>query len=104
MKIFGTARCFATKKGFERAKSYVRGLMSGVDRKNGWQLAEFVGDPDPYAIQNFLYRATWNVDTVRDKLRDTARALLLCDHEKGVLIIDETGFLKLGKHSVGVKR
>ncbi len=98
------AQCFVTKKSFERAKSYVRGLMSGVDRKNGWQLAEFVGDPDPYAIQNFLYRATWNVDAVRDNLIEAARASLLCDREKGVLIVDETGFLKQGKHSVGVKR
>lgn len=100
----GFAQCFVTKKSFKRAQSYVRGLMGGIERKNGWQLAEFTGDVDPYAIQNFLYRATWDVGMMRDKLSVAARETLLCDDEKGVLIIDETGFLKQGDCSAGVKR
>lgn len=97
-------KCFAYGKTAIRAREYVRGLMAGIERKNGWQLAEFIGDRTPYAIQNFLSRAVWNENLARDQLQSIARSCLLEDNEKGVLIIDETGFLKQGKHSAGVKR
>ena len=97
-------KCFAYRKTFVRAQEYVRGLMAGIERKNGWQLAEFIGDKAPYGIQNFLSRAIWNEDLATDQLRSIACSCLLEENERGVLIIDETGFLKKGEHSAGVKR
>jgi SRSO17 transposase len=84
------------------ASAYLKGLLSPVERKNSWQLAEVVGDPTPYAFQSLLGRAHWDADAVRDDLRDYVR-----DHlgdPSGVLVLDETGFVKKGEHSAGVQR
>ena len=86
----------------ERAGVYLRGLTASVERKNGWQLAEFVGDATPDNLQHFIGRARWSADEVRDDLR-TYVAERLADDE-GVLIVDETGFLKKGTKSAGVGR
>src|SRR5947209_1971127 len=53
----------------ERATAYLRGLLSPVERKNSWQLAEEAGDQKPYGFQHLLGRAEWNADEVRDDLR-----------------------------------
>jgi SRSO17 transposase len=84
------------------AGAYLKGLLSPVERKNGWQLAEVVGDPTPYALQHLLGRARWDADAVRDDLRDYVVEHL--GDPSGVLVIDETGFLKKGTHSAGVQR
>ena len=84
------------------AGAYLKGLLSPVERKNSWQLAEVVGDPTPYALQNLLGRAQWDADAVRDDLRDYVREHL--GDPGGVLVLDETGFLKKGEHSAGVQR
>ena len=47
---------FARSEARQRCKSYLRGLLSSVERKNGWQLAEYAGDPTPYGIQHLLGR------------------------------------------------
>lgn len=96
--------CFKTRSTRHRAQSYVRGLLGTVERKNSWQLAEFLGDSEPYGIQQLLYRASWDVEKTRDELILAAKEYLLKAEEKGVLVVDETGFLKKGKHSAGVKR
>lgn len=96
--------CFTYTKTAIRARDYVRGLMSGIERKNGWQLAEFIGDEAPYAVQNFLSRAIWSSDMARDQLLEIAPAYLLEKGDMGSLVIDETGFIKKGNHSAGVKR
>jgi len=87
-----------------RAAAYIRGLLGPVKRKNGWQLAEHLGDATPHGIQRLLDRASWSADEVRDTLIGYARAHLLTDGDHGVLIVDETGFLKKGDKSVGVQR
>lgn len=93
---------FSRAEARERALIYLRGLLSPVERKNGWQLAEEAGDETPYAMQHLLGRAVWSADEVRDDLRDyVVRSL---GDEDGVLVIDETGFLKKGTKSVGVQR
>jgi SRSO17 transposase len=79
-------------------------LLGPVQRKNGWQLAEYVGDASPHGIQRLLDRARWDADEVRDALMHYARAHLLTEGDHGVLIVDETGFLKKGDKSVGVQR
>ena len=95
-------RCYANKRGFEHALKYITGLLSPIERKNGWQLAEARGDKTPYAIQQFLFRGRWSADELRDCLKEYVREHL--GDENGVLIVDETGFLKKGKKSAGVMR
>src|SRR5438445_924976 len=85
-----------------RAKSYIRGLLSPIERKNGWQLAEELGESTPYSIQYFLNRAIWDADELRDILLK-----YVCENfgdENGVGVLDDTGFIKKGNKSVGVKR
>jgi len=96
--------CFARCDLRRQAEGYVRGLLGGVERKNSWQLAEHLGREKPYGIQRLLGRASWNADQVGDELVRYARAHLATETEAGVLIVDETGFLKKGKKSVGVQR
>ncbi len=86
----------------QRAPRYVQGLIAQVDRKNGWQLADYLGDETPKNLQHFIARSQWSADAVRD---DLARYLVEhLGHEEGVLVIDETGFLKKGTKSAGVAR
>jgi SRSO17 transposase len=85
-----------------RAKDYLTGLLSPAERKNSWQLAEAIGDETPYAIQQFLYRAEWEADAVRNDLQDYVVAHL--GDEQAILVVDETGFIKKGTRSAGVKR
>jgi SRSO17 transposase len=93
---------FSRSEARERVLTYLRGLMSPVERKNGWQLAEEAGDETPYATQHLLGRAVWSADEVRDDLRNYVVKYL--GDEEGVLVLDETGFLKKGAKSVGVQR
>src|SRR5262245_12419499 len=93
---------FSRAEARERALTYLRGLVSPVERKNGWQLAEEAGDETPYAMQHLLGRAVWSADEVRNDLRDYVVRHL--GDEDGVLVIDETGFLKKGTKSAGVQR
>ena len=85
-----------------RALEYLKGLISPVERKNGWQLAERAGDPTPDGVQRLLYNYRWDADLVRDDLKS-----YVVEHLGGasaVLVVDETGFLKKGNKSVGVQR
>src|SRR5215475_15131668 len=93
---------FSRAEARERAVNYLRGLLSPVERKNSWQLAEEAGDETPYATQHLLGRAVWSADEVRNDLRDYVVKHLGC--EDGVLVVDETGFLKKGTRSAGVQR
>jgi SRSO17 transposase len=93
---------FSRSEVRHRARAYLRGLLSGAERKNGWQLAEVAGDATPYGLQHLLGRASWDADLVRDDLRSYVIEHL--GDDEGVLIVDETGFIKKGENSVGVKR
>jgi SRSO17 transposase len=94
--------CFARSETREGVKAYLRGLLSPIERKNGWQLAEEAGLATPYAMQYLLNRAVWESDEVRDRLQAYVREMMA--GPDGMLVIDETGFLKKGKKSVGVQR
>ena len=85
-----------------RALDYLKGLLSPVERKNGWQLAEQAGDATPDGVQRLLSTYVWDADLVRDDLRNYVVEHL--GQEGGVLVVDETGFLKKGTKSVGVQR
>src|SRR5262247_271149 len=93
---------FPRREARHRAWAYIRGLLSPVERKNGWQLAEVNGDVTPYGMQHLLGRARWDDEAVRKALR-----AYLVEHlgaPQAVLVVDETGFLKKGQHSAGVAR
>jgi SRSO17 transposase len=96
------AKVFPIEPSFDNAKKYLRGLLSPIERKNGWQMSEAVGETTPYALQQFLYRGQFSADKLRDHMRDYVDEKL--GDEDGVLVVDETGFLKQGKMSCGVKR
>ncbi len=85
-----------------RVMDYLRGLLSPVERKNGWQLAEQAGDATPDGVQRLLSTYVWDADLVRDDLAGYV-VEHLADAE-AVLMVDETGFLKKGEKSVGVQR
>jgi SRSO17 transposase len=87
----------------ERAGRYLAGLLGRVERKNGWQLAEAIGETEPRGVQRLLSDASWDADGIRDDLR-TYVAEHLGEPESGVLIVDDTGFVKKGDKSVGVAR
>jgi len=93
---------FARAAPRRRAAGYIRGPLGDAERKNGWQLAEHLGDPTPDGVQHLLARADWDADAARDD-----RIGYLTEHlgdPAGVLIVDETGFLKKGTKSCGVGR
>jgi SRSO17 transposase len=91
---------FARSEQRQRARMYLQGLLSPVERKNGWQLAEAAGEANPYGYQEVLSRAQWDAAAVRDDLLDLVREQLA--DPAAVIVIDETGFLKKGTKSVGV--
>ncbi len=93
---------FARPETRERAQAYLRGLLSPIERKNGWQLAEEAGEATPYAMQYLLDRARWESDRLRDEVRASVWEKL--GDPEAVLVIDETGFVKKGTKSVGVQR
>lgn len=94
--------CFTRSETRNRAQAYLQGLLSPIERKNGWQLAEEAGERTPYAMQYLLNRAVWDAEQLRDVVREYVREMM--SDATGVLVMDETGFLKKGTKSVGVQR
>jgi SRSO17 transposase len=86
----------------QRALGYLQGLLSQVERKNSWWLAERAGEPTPDGMQRLLNGSGWDADGVRDDLRDYVVEHL--GDPGAVLVLDETGFLKKGIRSAGVQR
>ncbi|QUX22476.1 transposase [Nocardiopsis sp. MT53] len=82
-----------------RARYYLLGLLSGLERKNGWSLAEFASDATPDGMQRLLNHARWDADEVRNALRAQVGERL--GHLDGVLVVDDTGFEKKGRRSAG---
>ncbi len=93
---------FGRSEQRQRVKAYLQALLSPVERKNSWQLAERSGEATPDGMQRLLSTAVWDADAVRDELRRYVLDYL--GDEQAVLVIDETGFLKQGNKPAGVKR
>ena len=91
---------FRRSEARSRAGRFVRAGLSPVERKNGWQLAEELGERSPHGPQRLLAEADWDEGAVRDELRAYVSEHL--GEPGGVLVVDETGFLKKGKQSAGV--
>ena len=96
------AERFTRPEPRQRALAYLQGLLSPVERKNGWQLAEHAGDPTPDGMQRLLATYQWDANLVRDDLQRYVWEQLA--DPQGILVFDETGFLKKGVKSVGVQR
>lgn len=94
---------FRRREARERVRRYLEGLLGRSERKNGWQLAEALGEGGPQGMQRLLNAADWDAEAVRDDLR-TYVVEHVADERSGVLVIDETGFLKKGTKSAGVAR
>src|SRR5918997_4390324 len=90
---------FAQVESRRRARMYVLGLLSGAERKNSWTLAEAAGDLTPDGMQRLLNFYSWDADAVRDDLRGYVLDAL--GDSSGVMVADETGFLKKGIKSAG---
>jgi len=93
---------FASNLGTQAAKKYLTGLLSPIEHKNNWQISEALGETTPYLLQQFLYRGRFNPDKLKDQLQNYVNEKL--GDPDAALIIDDTGFLKQGKRSCGVKR
>lgn len=84
------------------AEQYLRGLLAPLQRKNGWTIAEHVGEREPKALQRFLNLTPWDVEELLELNRIYAMEHLASD--SAILVADPTGFAKKGKKSVGVQR
>jgi SRSO17 transposase len=93
---------FRRPEAYQHTADYLKGLIAEVERKNGWQLAEHAGYTHPRGMQRVLERYTWDAVAVREDLRHYVVAEL--GDPAGILVVDETSFVKQGKHSVGVAR
>ena len=96
------ASYFARPQPYQRTLRFLQGILSHVERKNGWQLAEQARETTPYGMQRLLSQAVWDEDGVRDEVR--AFALEQLGTSEAIVAIDETSFPKRGKHSAGVKK
>ncbi len=86
----------------KRVGRYLQGLLTSVERKNGWQMAEELGEANAHGVQRLLEEADWDEEAVRDELRTYVIEQL--GEPGGMLVVDETGFVKKGKKSAGVAR
>src|SRR6266851_301755 len=86
----------------KRVGCYLQGLLAPVERKNGWQMAEELGEANAHGVQRLLEEADWDEEAVRDELRTYVIEQL--GESGGILVVDETGFVKKGKKSAGVAR
>jgi SRSO17 transposase len=93
---------FRRAEARQRAGHFLQGLLAPLERKNGWQLAEELGERGPRGVQRLLGEADWDEEGVRDDLREYVVEHL--GEEQGILVVDETGFVKKGKKSAGVAR
>jgi SRSO17 transposase len=96
-------RRFVREEPRTRAGVYVRGLLAGLERKNGWTLAEHAGAVSPDGMQRLLRTADWDIEGARDDVRGYVLDHL-ADPATGVFVVDETGFVKKGRRSAGVAR
>lgn len=93
---------FARYEPLRHASELMAGIVSGLERKNCWTIAEHRGAATPDGLQHLLSRAKWDADAVRDDLRDYVVEAFGAPN--AILVVDETGDVKKGLHSVGVQR
>jgi SRSO17 transposase len=89
-----------------QARAFLLGLLSDVDSRSCWQLAEQAGDGSPHAMQRLLGEAVWDADQARDDVRGYVVDALGDEPGDlgGVLILDDTADLKKGDLTLGTQR
>jgi SRSO17 transposase len=95
-------KIFYSKLGFANARKYMIGLLGKSERKNGWQLSEYIGESTPYKLQQFISKGSYSADELRDEVRSYVSENI--GEPDGVLVVDDTGFIKQGEKSCGVQR
>jgi SRSO17 transposase len=95
-------RLFVRAEPREQAGRYLEGLLGPVERKNGWQLAEAIGDARPWRTQRVLSHVLWDEEAARDLCREHVVGRL--GAQDAVLVVDETAFVRKGRRSAGVAR
>ncbi len=94
---------FGRKEAQQRSEQYLRGLLvQQTDRRNAENISEAVDGATPRSLQRFLTESPWSDEPVIDQLQAYVGQLL--NSSEGVFVLDETGFPKKGKKSVGVAR
>jgi SRSO17 transposase len=93
---------FRRYEPLRHAAELMAGMVSGLDHKNCWTIAEHRGDATPDGLQHLLSRASWDAEEIRDDLRDYV--IEVFGDPGAILVVDETGDVKKGVHSVGVQR
>jgi SRSO17 transposase len=96
------SRLFTWPESKAHAEQYLRGLLAPLQRKNGWTIAEHVGEKEPKSVQRFLNLTPWDADKLLDIVR--LYAMENFADPRGILIADPTGFAKKGTKSAGVQR
>jgi SRSO17 transposase len=96
------ASLFVHPKSAAHSRQYLEGLLAPIERKNGWTIAEYVGEREPKAMQRFLNLTVWDADDLRDLNLDYVLENL--GDPDGIVIADPTGFAKKGRKSAGVQR
>ena len=93
---------FARYEPLRHAAALLQGLVSGLEKKNCWTIAEHRGQATPDGLQHLLGRAKWDADVVRDDLRGYVVGHF--GDPDAILVVDETGDVKKGAHTVGTQR
>jgi len=93
---------FGNDQGFANAQNYIKCLLGSAERKNGWQMSEYLGAGTPYQMQQFIYRGRYDADEIMWIAGEYVMEAL--GEADGVMVLDETGFIKQGKKSCGVAR
>src|SRR6478609_1134504 len=96
------APLFGRRESKRHAEQYLRGLLSPLARKNGWTIAEYVGEAEPKALQRVLHLSPWDAPAPLARNRDYAMEHVA--DPAGILVGDPTGVAKKGIKSVGVQR
>jgi SRSO17 transposase len=95
-------KIFYSRLGFANARKYMIGLLGKSERKNGWQMSEYIGERTPYKLQQFISKGSYSADELRNEVRGYVTENM--GEEDGVLVVDDTGFIKQGEKSCGVQR
>jgi SRSO17 transposase len=103
--------CFSRVEPWLQAGKYVGAVCSGLPKRNGWTIAQHVGDRTPDRTQRLLNRAAWDTFAAMGVVRRFAVAGLdeaarRSGRRGGLRIgaLDETGQEKKGQATAGVKR
>jgi SRSO17 transposase len=95
------ADCFARRDTRAHLEVYVRGQMSGLERKSVEPMA-LAAEVPVRTLQEFLTHLTWDEEQMRRRVAE----IIVRDqaHAESIGLIDETGWVKKGDRTPGVQR